>query len=71
MDLAEVVEFDLSQALANIEAVRPGMTVLAVSSKRGIGMERWLEFLRRSASRAATGLDPNPMRPPSTDELGR
>ena len=43
MDLAEAVEFDWETARGNIEAVRPGMEVLAVSAKTGEGVEQWLE----------------------------
>lgn len=39
MDLAEAAEFDHAAALANIQAVRPGMRVLEVSTKSGQGME--------------------------------
>jgi hydrogenase nickel incorporation protein HypB len=50
MDLAEAVEFDLAAADANIHRVRPGMRVLKVSSKNGVGMGEWLQFLEsRSA----------------------
>jgi len=45
VDLAEAVEFDWSVANANIQAVRPGMQVLRVSSKTGEGMEEWLAAL--------------------------
>jgi hydrogenase nickel incorporation protein HypB len=45
MDLAEAVEFDWPTASGNIQAVRPGMEVLRVSAKTGIGMEKYLEFL--------------------------
>ena len=48
VDLAEVVEFDKAEALRNIAAVRPGLPVIEVSSRRGDGMDAWLEFLRRS-----------------------
>src|SRR5947209_9336915 len=37
-DLAEAVEFDWSTAWANIEAVRPGMSVISISAKTGQGM---------------------------------
>jgi Ni2+-binding GTPase involved in maturation of urease and hydrogenase len=36
------VEFDWDAALANIQAVRPGMEVLRVSAKTGDGMEGWM-----------------------------
>jgi hydrogenase nickel incorporation protein HypB len=45
MDLAEAVEFDSATADGNIQRVRPGMPILKVSSKNGVGMSDWLEFL--------------------------
>ena len=45
MDLAEAVEFDSAAAACNIQRVRPGMTLLKVSSKNGAGMDDWLRFL--------------------------
>jgi hydrogenase nickel incorporation protein HypB len=45
MDLAEAVEFDHAAAHANIEAVRPGIAVLELSSKSGFGMDAWLKVL--------------------------
>lgn len=50
MDLADAVEFDRETAYRNIQAVRPGMEVLAVSSKDGTGMDAYLERLTQSAS---------------------
>jgi len=47
MDLAEAVEFDEALARKNIDAVRPGMEILKVSSKKGAGMTEFLEFLER------------------------
>jgi hydrogenase nickel incorporation protein HypB len=54
IDLAEAVEFDSAMTNRNIQAVRPGMTILEVSSKSGTGMAEFLEFLssRRAAARA-------------------
>lgn len=60
MDLAAAVEFDLATAYHNIEAVRPGMTILSLSAKSGHGMNEFLEFLR--ARHAA--------RRPSADHVG-
>jgi hydrogenase nickel incorporation protein HypB len=54
MDLAQAVEFDRSTALANINAVRPGMKVLEVSSKTGAGMQQWIEFLMDQRAAAGT-----------------
>ena len=48
MDLAEAVEFDWETAHANIQAVRPGMPVLRVSSKKGTGMDEWMDLLRKA-----------------------
>jgi hydrogenase nickel incorporation protein HypB len=45
-DLASAAEFDAAAARRNIDAVRPGMTVLEVSAKTGEGMEAFLRFLR-------------------------
>jgi Ni2+-binding GTPase involved in maturation of urease and hydrogenase len=45
MDLAEATESDCEAAVRNIFAVRPGMTILQVSSKSGAGMGRYLSFI--------------------------
>jgi len=45
IDLAEAVEFDWNAAAINIQAVRPGMTVLRVSAKTGHGMGAWIDSL--------------------------
>ncbi|MCB0155567.1 MAG: hydrogenase nickel incorporation protein HypB [Anaerolineae bacterium] len=45
MDLAEAVEFEREAALANIEAVCPGVPILETSAKTGQGMADWLDFL--------------------------
>jgi hydrogenase nickel incorporation protein HypB len=59
MDLAEAVEFDDAALGRNIQAVRPGMPVLHVSSKTGDGMNDYLAFLesRRDALRNSRVLD--------------
>lgn len=46
MDLAAAVEFDSAVAHHNIEAVRPGMTILSLSAKSGHDMNEFLDFLR-------------------------
>lgn len=46
MDLAAAVEFDHDAANRNIEAVRPGMKILNVSSKSGAGIGEYLDFLQ-------------------------
>ena len=54
VDLAGVCEFDRATALANIEAVRPGMRVFETSAKTGVGLDVWLDYL--AERRAALGL---------------
>ena len=49
IDLAAAVEFNWEAALANIQAVRPNMQVLRVSSKTGEGMDEWQRFLETRA----------------------
>jgi hydrogenase nickel incorporation protein HypB len=51
VDLAEACEFDLSQTLANIASVRPGMQVLQTSAKLAIGMAQWIEYLTQQRAR--------------------
>ena len=46
-DLAAACEFDRDLALANIESVRPGMTVFETSSRVGTGFDAWLAELAR------------------------
>ncbi len=45
-DLAQAVEFDRDAAVANIQAVRPGVRILEVSAKTGAGLSGWMDFLR-------------------------
>lgn len=49
MDLAAAAEFDLPAARRNIQSVRPGMRVLEVSSKTGMGMGDVTELIEASA----------------------
>jgi hydrogenase nickel incorporation protein HypB len=46
MDLAAAVEFDQDTANRNVQAVRPGMKILNVSSKSGAGIAEYLDFLQ-------------------------
>jgi hydrogenase nickel incorporation protein HypB len=50
-DLAAAVDFDERAALANIQAVRPGMPVFLLSAKSGEGIDNYLEFLTRRLHR--------------------
>ncbi len=55
-DLAEATGFDRAAALANVEAVRPGMAVLEVSARTGAGMDGWISSLRgQRMTKAAAG----------------
>jgi hydrogenase nickel incorporation protein HypB len=57
MDLAAAVEFDSAAANRNIQAVRPAMTILNLSTKSGEGTQEFLDFLRaRRNSRTAIPL---------------
>jgi hydrogenase nickel incorporation protein HypB len=54
IDLADACEFDADAAHRSIESVRPGMTILSCSARRGDGMVEWYALLtaRRAAWRA-------------------
>ena len=57
LDLAEAVDFDAAATHKNIQAVRPGMPVLSLSAKTGVGMNEFLEFLEaRRLNRQATAI---------------
>ena len=45
MDLVDAVDFDLEAARTNIHAVRPGIEIVEVSAKTGVGMDDWIEYL--------------------------
>ena len=49
MDLAAAVEFHEHAAIANIQAVRPGMKILKVSAKSGLGLDDYLRYLLQLA----------------------
>jgi hydrogenase nickel incorporation protein HypB len=52
IDLADVVDFDRDAARQAIEAVRPGMDVLEVSSRSGVGLEAWINYLQAMRTHA-------------------
>jgi hydrogenase nickel incorporation protein HypB len=54
IDLSGPCAFDRDDALASLEAIRPGLTVLETSVRTGEGLEGWLSYLegRREAKRA-------------------
>ena len=45
IDLAEPCGFDRTAALANLDAVRPGITVFETSARTGAGLDAWLAWL--------------------------
>ena len=51
IDLAEACLFNLEQARANLEIVRPGTKVLITSASTGLGMETWLDWLGQKRER--------------------
>ena len=55
IDIAEAVEFDREAAYANVQAVRPGMTIFDTSAKTEQGVADWLRYLaeRRESLHAA------------------
>lgn len=59
VDLAVAVGFNERAAIANIQAVRPGMKIFKVSAKSGEGMEDYLQYLsdRRAESTAAAQVE--------------
>ncbi len=59
-DLAEAVEFDAVTAIRNIQAVRPGMKVVTLSTKSGDGTQQFLDFLvsRRTLAREMSPSQP-------------
>jgi hydrogenase nickel incorporation protein HypB len=54
IDLAEAADFDRNEARRNIHEVRPGLEILEVSARTGLGMDRWLARLNE-LSVAAVG----------------
>jgi hydrogenase nickel incorporation protein HypB len=50
LDLADAVEFDHEAAVRNIQAVRPGMKIVSVSSKKALGMDEFLHYLVEQAT---------------------
>ena len=49
MDLSEACEYDREAALRNIREIRPGIEIIELSAKRGIGMDCWFDFLQRQS----------------------
>ncbi|HNB70461.1 MAG TPA: hydrogenase nickel incorporation protein HypB [Acidobacteriota bacterium] len=51
IDIAEAVDFNRAEAIANIHAVRPGLPILETSARKGIGFEDWFSVLERARRR--------------------
>ena len=62
MDVAEALEFDREAMHASIQAVRPGMEMLEVSAKTGLGMSEWIDRLvdLRAGRPTASTTPPSP-----------
>jgi hydrogenase nickel incorporation protein HypB len=52
-DLAAAAGFDRDALLRNVETVRPGLEVLEVSARTGVGLDQWMALLERRAADAA------------------
>lgn len=50
VDLAPHLDFDLKALEANIQRVRPGVTILRVSAKTGQGFGEWLGWLKQGVA---------------------
>ena len=54
MDLAGAVEFEEATAIANIEAVRPGMKIFKVSAKSGLGISDFMDYIAQLRAEAVS-----------------
>jgi hydrogenase nickel incorporation protein HypB len=57
IDLAEACEFDRAAAIANINAVRPGMCIIETSAKTETGLSQWFEFLCNERQKRSTAAE--------------
>lgn len=46
IDLAEVCEFDREECFHNIQSVRPNISIIETSAKKGIGFGEWFSYLK-------------------------
>jgi hydrogenase nickel incorporation protein HypB len=59
-DLAQAAAFQRDEALANIQAVRPGLPVIETSARTGEGMDGWLRRLKALRQPVSSGeLEPS------------
>jgi hydrogenase nickel incorporation protein HypB len=57
-DLAEATAFDRARAMESIQRVRPGMAVMELSARTGVGMGQWMVSLK---SRRSEKIRPAPL----------
>ena len=55
LDLTAATEFDMTAAKANVQSVRPGMSVFALSAKTGEGLPEFLDFVRTRSAESRRG----------------
>ena len=56
MDLAAAAEFDEKAAYQNIQAVRPGMRILNVSVRTGLGVNEFVAYLQQQRTAHAASI---------------
>jgi hydrogenase nickel incorporation protein HypB len=56
IDLAEAVGFDRDEAYRNVRSVRPGLEVLEVSARTGLGMDHWFARLGELSARRGSAV---------------
>ena len=56
IDLADAVDFDRAAALANVQRVHPGLSVLETSARNATGLDDWLATLNAARSRLLEGM---------------
>lgn len=56
MDLAAAAEFDEKAAYQNIQAVRPGMRILNVSVRTGLGVNEFIAYLQQQRTAHAASI---------------
>ena len=44
-DVADVMEFDITEAHRNINLAAPGSNILETSAKTGQGVDQWIDWL--------------------------
>jgi hydrogenase nickel incorporation protein HypB len=52
VDLLPYVEFDVDAAIGWARRVQPGIGVMRVSARTGVGFDAWLAWLERGVERA-------------------